>query len=1071
MGVLAGFQALVHRYTGQEDICLGSVVAGRTRVETEDLIGFFVNTLVFRTDFAGDPTVRELLERVRQSSVEAFAHQALPFERLVEELGPERSLDRAPVVQVVLAFQDAGWSEVALADLRATPVPIDTVTAKFDLSLSVTSTGAGLATRLEYSTDLFLPATAARLLGHLETLLGGMVASPDARVSRLPLLTEHERRQVVVEWNASRRPVPGDCGVAALFEAAAARDPDAVAVESADRTLTYRELNGEANRLARHLRLRGVAPGALVGVSLERSTDFVVTVLAILKAGGAYVPIDPGFPADRQAFVLADTRATALVTRREHGAPDAAVGPPVVWLDADADGIDGESDADLGIVVSGEDLAYVMYTSGSTGQPKGVMIPHRAIARLVLNTDYVTLTPADVVGHASNVAFDAATFEIWGALLNGARLAILDRDTVLSPRDLGIALRRHGVTILFLTTALFNQVAQEAPGELAGLRTLLVGGEALDPRWVARQLESAAPGRFLNAYGPTETTTFATWHLVQSVAPDAVTLPIGRPIANTEVYILDRHLAPVPIGVAGELCIGGPGLARGYLNQPELTAQKFVPHPFAAEPGARLYRTGDLARWRADGTVDFIGRLDDQVKIRGHRVEPGEVETALGRHAKVRESVVVAEVDRAGSRRLVAYVVAEGPTPPAPRELRAFLRQSLPEWMVPAAFVFLPVLPVTANGKVDRARLPSPAGPAGGDAPEASGPRDALEIQLTRIWEDVLGTTPIGIHDNFFDLGGHSLLAMRLFARIESALGKPLPLATLFKTPTVAELADVIRAEGWWMFGSSLVGIQTRGARPPLFALPGHDGNLLTYADLGRLLGDEQPFYGLQARGLDGRSPPIARVEAMAAHYLEELRRVQPQGPYYLLGACMGAVVAFEMAQQLHRTGERVALLALLEPSRPGWRPARPFRAGLPPWLVVPRFFLGRVGLHARTIAGLGAAARRAYLRERLRMVGEMVAHRDVFRGDRSEIYQMHVSEASKRALRRYAPRRYPGSVTVFLTAGQQAHRPLAWTAFVQGDLELQEVPGRDLHGMLTEPHVRTLATRLEACLRRARSE
>ena len=571
------------------------------------------------------------------------------------------------------------------------------------------------------------------------------------------------------------------------------RQPQAVAVADDHRVLTYAELDRETNRLAHHLRRLGVGPDAAVGVCLERSCDAVVACLGILKAGGAYVPLDPRYPRSRLAFMLEETRARAVVTRQGFLGILPATAPRTVCLDSGAEDLATEPDHDPQSAVTGEHLAYVMFTSGSTGRPKGVAVPHRAVARLVVNTDYVSLTPDDVVAQAANASFDAATFEVWGALLNGARLQILATDALLAPAELAARLARHRITTLFLTTAVFNQMAREIPEGLRELRHLLFGGETADARAAARLLEHGFAGRLLHVYGPTETTTFAAWDRVVAVPPGATTLPIGRPIANTEVYILDSRGDLVPVGVPGEIYIGGPGLARGYVNRPDLTAERFVPHPFSADPAARLYRTGDRARYLADGRIDFLGRLDEQVKIRGHRIEPGEIEAALAQHPGVREAAVVArELPGRGSV-LVAYVVPDGRGPAGPHELREALAERLPAYMLPAAFVMLERLPLTGNGKLDRGTLPPP------DAGRLLWPRSAIaprtptEEALAQIWAEVLGLERVGVEDGFFDLGGHSLLATRVLSRIRAVLGVDVPLRALFDGPTVAQLA--IRAD------------------------------------------------------------------------------------------------------------------------------------------------------------------------------------------------------------------------------------------------------------------------------------
>lgn len=658
MVLLATFEALLSRYSGQDDFPVGVPIANRTRKETEALIGFFVNTLVVRADISGDPTFRELLARVRETALAAYAHQDLPFERLVEELAPARDAARTPLIQVMFALQNAPVSSGgSLVQPSLEVLAVERGTANFDLVLDLWEQDDGLGGRVEYSTDLFDQDTIDRLLDHFRVLLGSATTGPDERVSTLPMLTAGERRRILADWNATSRDYPAESCLAALFEEQVAAAPDADALCFDGELLTYRQTDARADRIAQRLSHAGVVEGDLVAVHLERSAGLVLTLLAILKAGAAYVPLDVTYPEARLAAMVADARPRAIVTTRGLAGSLPRCDATVLLLDDDAapQVAAGEGRA---TTRTGADPAYVMYTSGSTGLPKGIVVPQRAVTRLVRDTNYIELGRGDRIAQASNASFDAFTFEMWGALLNGAQLVGVPKEVALSPPELVAHLRAHRITTLFLTTALFNQVATTCPGAFAGLTQVLFGGEAVDPRCVREVLAHDPPLRLLHVYGPTESTTFATWHLVERVDPGASTVPIGRPVGNTTAYVLDPHGQPVPVGVPGELHLGGPGLALGYLGRPERTAESFVTSPFG-----RLYRTGDLVRLRRDGAMEFLGRRDTQVKLRGHRVELGEIEATLVDHPAVRDVRVVMRDTDEGDRRLVAYVVPDEDSP------------------------------------------------------------------------------------------------------------------------------------------------------------------------------------------------------------------------------------------------------------------------------------------------------------------------------------------------------------------------------------------------------------------------
>lgn len=1088
MTLLAAFQVLLHRWTGQEDIVVGSVVAGRRKVELEKLIGFFVNTLVFRGDLKGNPTFRELLTRVRETSLGALAHQDLPFDRLVKELRPDRTLSRNPLFQVMFVLQNAPMSPMELPRLSLEPLEVDTGTTKFDLTLSMIELPQGLRAAFEYNADLFEPGTIARMLGCFQTLLEGIVAHPEHRIARLPLLTPSERHQLLTGWNRTTSDYPRDRTIGELFDEQVARAPQAVAVGFEGRELTYAELDERATVLAARLRASGVRPDVLVGLCLERSLELIVALVAIVKAGGAYVSFDPAYPKDRLAFMLEDTKAPVLITQASLKGRLPAERAEVICLD-EAGGALGAGCPSAGGNGDGrgptaDSLAYVSYTSGSTGRPKGVCVPHRGVVRLVKNADFARMGPAEVFLQFAPIAFDASTLEIWGALLNGGRLVVVPPGPC-SLAELGSLIEKRGVTTLWLTAGLFHQMVEEQLDSLHNVRQLLAGGDVLSVPHVVRALEQLPRTQLINGYGPTENTTFTCCHRITAPPLAGRSVPIGRPIANTQVYILDGQMQPVPMGVPGELYAGGDGLARGYLNRPELTAEKFVPHPFSPDPGARLYRTGDLARWLPDGSVEFMGRIDRQVKIRGFRVEPAEIEAILLTHPAVKECAVVVREDGSGTKCLAAYLVAKHAPAPAVDTWRPFLEDKLPEYLMPSSFTTLDTLPLNANGKVDTAGLPA----FDGSRPELQhsyvAPRDAVEEQLAQIWRNVLGVHPIGVHDRFFDLGGHSLLAVRMVAHLEKQFGKKLPVSAIFQHRTIDQLAKLLRDPGQrYTPISSIVEIQGHGRRPPVYFVHGVGGGMFWgYSNLARHLGDDHPIYAFKSRGLEGL-PEWPSIEDMAANYLADLRAHQPQGPYLLGGYCFGGVVAYEMARQLEAGGEKVALLGLINCSPPNTEYERPNRRPLAwklkflrnifywigcfcfswTWRERKDFMRWKLAVFRRKATGTAAPPEQAQLD--LTDLDELLNLADYSLKQR-ELWQHHV-----RLLLAYRPGTYGGTVTLFRTRGHafvtSFDENYGWSDLARGGLTIRLMPGG--HGnILDEPHVRAVARAFEACVPAAR--
>ena len=784
--LLAAFKALLHHWTTQEDVSVGTLIANRRRPEVEGMIGFFANSLVLRTDLSGDPTFRELLGREREVSLDAYAHQDVPFEKLVEELNPPRDMARTPLFQVMLMLLNAPVGDtIELPGLKLRPVAIESRTSKMDLTVYLTDRPAGIDGFIEYNTDLYDRATLVRMIDHYNRVLETVTADPQVRLSELSLLSEDERRQVLLDWNATGAEFPATT-LHGWIEERVRQSPDAVAAEFEESRLTYAELDARANRLARHLRALGVGPETLVGLSMERSLEMLVGVLAVLKAGGAYVPIDPEYPKERLTHMIEDSQAPVLLTQErlierlpEHRAR-------VVAVDRDAAAIAAESGEPFDGGATPANIAYVIYTSGSTGKPKGVQIPHSAVVNFLSSMSRKPgLTSADTLLAVTTLSFDIAGLELYLPLVCGARLLLVSRETTQAGEKLKEVFEQKGVTAMQATPATWRLLL--AAGWL-GDRNLkiLCGGEAL-PRDLANQLLGVC-GSLWNVYGPTEATIWSTLDQVGTAGP----ITIGRPLENTEIYLVSRQLKPVPVGVPGELLIGGAGLSRGYRGRPDLTAEKFIAHPFAdlrREPGARLYRTGDLARHLADGRIEFLGRIDHQVKVRGFRIELGDIESALDRHPAVAQAVVVAREDQPGNKQLVAYLVTEpGTEKPAVTDLRAYLKEKLPEYMVPALYTFLEAMPLTPNGKVDRRALPAPDRASA--AREYVAPANEKEQFFCELWQELLGLERVGANDDFFELGGDSLLVIRVVTKAnKAALG--ITTKQVFQHRTVAELAAV----------------------------------------------------------------------------------------------------------------------------------------------------------------------------------------------------------------------------------------------------------------------------------------
>ena len=1068
MTLAAGFMTLLHRYTGQEDILVG------TPIENESLIGTTFNDIVLRARFTGQDSFRALLRQVRDRAVNAYAHSDVPFEQVAEEFVPEPDPSLHPLVQVLFSLKEgAAEADASRAyGNRST----GSRTSKYDLAMVLSESEEGLQGSIEYSTDLFEAETVRRMIGHYQALLEGIAGDPDQNIAALPMLTDRERTQILYEWNDTRAEFPAAC-VHELIEQQAARSPDAIAVVFKEQRLSYRELNRRANQVAHYLRKQEVKPEVLVGVCLERCADVLIALLGIWKAGGAYVPLDPVYPKDRLAFMLKDAGAKVLLTDSKHENLFPSGNARTICMDSDWTAMASESADNPEAAATASNLAYVMYTSGSTGEPKGVMVLHGGLTNyLCWAVKAYAVEPGSSIPVHTSISFDLTVTGMYPPLLVGGTVEIL-------PEDVGcqnlVAALRNGKdrSLIKITPAHLALLSQQIrPEEAAGrTRLFVIGGENLLAEGLVLWREFAPATRLINEYGPTETVVGCCVYEVQATDPKSGSVPIGRPIANTQLYVLDRSLNPVPLGAVGELYIGGAGVARGYLNRPELTEERFVADPFSGHDGARLYKTGDVARYRKDGTLEYMGRIDNQVKVRGYRIELGEIESTLANHPGVKSCAVLAREDEPGNKRLVGYVSLQNEKPPTSEELREFVRGKLPEYMVPSQMVVLNSIPLTTNGKIDRKALPAPSRENVSSTGDFVSPGTEIEKSLAAMWRELLKVDRIGIHDDFFNLGGHSLMAIKAVSRIRDVFGVDLPLATLLEAPTIAALSQILRQKDWAPSWSSLVPIRQSGSRPPLYLMHAHGGNVLDYHPLLSGLEPDQPVYGFQARGLDGHILKDLSLENMAAAYIEELRNFQPQGPYFLGGFCLGGLLALEAAEQLTAAGHEVALVVMIQSMHPDAMRFKPGVSALRRWWYKTTT---RIQLEMDNLSYRG----KGYVIDRLRRAWDFGRARTVIAFDKlkgkgavdpSNPSKLYIFEAlgmeHKKAMDKYVPGPYGGNVLVFRASkqipGLAADEYLGWKRSMFGNLDVCEVPGYQQNLML-EPHVSQLAKELSRRLK-----
>ncbi len=1064
---LAAYNILLQRYSGSDDIAVGTPITGRTREEIEHLIGVFINSLILRNDLSGNPNFGKFLHQVRDSSLEALDNQDLPFECLVRELRPERDQSRNPLFQVNFNHHRSFARAGSFGGVSLTPIPSRSPGTIFDLHFFMVERKEGWRASCDYSTELFSRASADRMLGHFKRLLEDIAAHPEKPIDELEILTSAERTYLLEDRAGNTSVYPRDATIGGLFLETAGRFPSHVALSSGIRSLTYFQLHAEASQLALRLRASGVDSGSLVAICARPSPEMIIGFLAILLAGGCCVPLDPAYPVERFAILLAESGADVCVAtsgcevcyppeKQDRLITIPLAGTATVPVELPANSL------------TAEHPAHLLFTSGSTGQPKGVLLPHRGVVRLVRNQNFISITPDDVFLQAAPVSFDASLLEIWGPLLNGGRLILLPDGPGLA--DIAAAVQDHGVTTLWLTSGLFQLMMDEHPGSLKGLRYLLAGGDVLSPAHVRLALETLPGTTLINGYGPTENTTFTTCHHITLADLAKPTIPIGTPISNTTVYLLDSRLRPVPVGIPGELFTGGDGLALGYHAAPELTAAKFISHP----DFGRIYRTGDLCRRAQDGTLEFIGRRDQQVKVRGFRIELGEIESILTSHSAVRQAKVAVHGASSDTKRILAWVVTDSDSPVTTDALNHFLADRLPAFMRPEAVAIIEAFPLNANGKIQLSALPDPAqrktDAAGKDA---APPVGVIEQHLAAIWRDLLGVTIINRDDDFFALGGHSLMALRMFSRINREFNKSLPLAALLQHPTIASLAALLAPPaGKTAISTStdpdmgnVVMLAPGCGQPPLFCIHGGDGGVLFYRSLAKLMPPELPIYAIESLELGNSGKiKVSSISETATAYVSKLLAIQSVGPFRLAGYSFGGVVAHEMARQLVAHGRKVDFLGMFDTHNPAahayhytlWERFSVFwnqNSYVPFWSRVTRL-RKRIGEGIRTNRQIKAELKAA------RLCGPAEAY--------SDLRRVQVRVENWRAMSASQPGPYQGRITLFKTStiSDKVECPpdYGWACIAQEGLDIVPVSGEHLT-LFAPENITVLAEALTASL------
>ncbi|MGB3513267.1 MAG: amino acid adenylation domain-containing protein, partial [Microcoleaceae cyanobacterium] len=1067
--LLAVFKVLLYRYSGEEDLLVGLLQNRESQPLFKGIIGNLTNVTVTRDSISGNLKFTDFLNQVSKTVFETDKYKDYPFALLVKQLKLS-NLSYPPICQTAFSYYKLEklfkTKELELEYYELPQKKVD-----FELCLEVIEQQESLWGYWKYNSDVLAAETVTQIAEHFQNLLTAILANPQTEVGKLPMLSEREKQKILVEWNNTKTDYPQDKCIHQLFESQVEKTPDAVAVVFARKKLTYSELNTKANQLARYLQKLGVKPKTQVGICLERSLEMVVGILGILKAGGAYLPLDSSYPSERLTYMLTDAKVSVLLTQEllAKSLPDHQA--QVVCLDKDWEAIAQLPTENLLKVAQPENLGYIIYTSGSTGKPKGVAMSQRALVNLIIwqQQEAIIGEGAKTLQFAP-ISFDVSFQEIFSTLYSGGTLVLVSQEVRRDSFALMQFMVDNKVDKLFLPFVALQQLATVASQcqTLPQLREIVTAGEQLQMTPDIIELMKRLPNcRLQNQYGPSESHVVSAYTLQGAAVNWPALPPIGRPIANNQLYILSRDLQPLPIGVPGELYIGGVGVANGYLNRPELTAEKFISNPFSDREESRLYKTGDLARYLPDGNIEFIGRIDNQVKIRGFRIEIGEIETTISQHPTVKKTVVLAREDNPGNKRLVAYIVPETETnQEIVPQLKQYLKQKLAEYMVPSAFVVLPQLPLTPNGKVNRRALPAPDISSFSESNNFVAPRDDIEKQLAEIWSDILNIHPVGIKNNFFELGGHSLLAVNLMAKIQQKFAKQLPLSTLFTNPTIEDLASLIRGKNQ-VSSSSLVPLQTQGNKQPFFCVHPAGGHVFYYQELSRYLSNNQPFYGLQAQGFNEGEKIFTNVEDMAEFYIKTIREFQPEGPYQIGGWSFGGVVAFEMAQQLVQQGQKVSLLALLDP----WVPIL-----LDPNKKIDNLYMR--GVLSRYFGGMFGVTNLVNENE---LVGLSSEEKIEFIIDKAEKLELFPQEATREQNRRfidviigtlkatysYKRRPYSDKVTVFRAEEKHPHGidpQLVWVEMYAildvPDIKVVMVPGNHFT-FIKEQNIKVLAERL----------